>query len=197
MRSPPSKCYGLRLCIAVVAIIVPAGVMAQTLFPVFPPGHSMTDGNSFSTIPFTASSNTVRFQQVYSADGFIAQAGNVPYLIRSVAFRMDAGRPAFGSTFPDFHLTISTTSRGIDGLSTSFADNVGADVMDIFPRGAFSYAGDPSGSGGFSSILLPTPFYYDPSQGNLLLDFRNFGGEARSMGNRHSSALRTLMPPMF
>jgi len=53
--------------------------------------------------------------------------------------------------------------------------------MDIVPRGPFTY--NSSGGGGpFSFIFLPTPFYYDPSQGNLLLDFRNFGGGTTSYG---------------
>ena len=35
--------------------------------------------------------------------------------------------------------------------------------------------------------MFTTPFYYDPSQGNLLLDIRNFGGGSTSWG----------VPPFF
>ncbi len=147
---------------------------AQNFLPIFPPGHSTTDGNSFSTIPFSGGASTVRFQQIYDASGFVAQGGTIPYLIRSINFRVDAGRPGFGSQFPDFQINLSTTSRSIDGLSSLFTDNVGADDTAIVARGSFSFAVNSVGD--FNSIFLTTPFYYDPSRGNLLLDIRNFGG---------------------
>jgi len=155
---------------------------AQNYIPTFPPGHSSTDGNSFSTIPFSAGSNTVRFQQVYDAAGFIAERGNIPYLIHQISFREGAGRrEGFSSHFTDFQVNLSTTVRTVDGLSLSFAENVGTAERVIVPRGSFRIG--VSVAVPFSAVIsLPTPFLYDPSQGNLLLDIRNFGGGATFWG---------------
>jgi hypothetical protein len=151
-------------------------VRGQNFSPIFPPGHFSTDGNSVSIIPFTGSSNSVRFQQVFDAEGFIAQGGNAPYLIRSISFREDEARQRFFfSHFPDFQINLSTTSRSIDGLSPIFSENVGVDDTSIIPRGPFEL-GVRSGPSFGVIINLPRPFLYDPSQGNLLLDVRNFGG---------------------
>src|SRR6266498_3020733 len=50
------------------------------------PGPS--EGNSFSTIPFTGS-DSIRFQQVYGAAGFTALGIPGPFLIRHLDFRLD------------------------------------------------------------------------------------------------------------
>ncbi len=155
---------------------------AQNFRPIFPPGHSTTDGNSFTTIPFSGGASTVRFQQVYDASGFIAEGGNIPYLIRAISFREDSSHMnGFSSDFPSFQINLSTTSRSVDGLSSTFADNVGLNETAIVPQGPF-HLGVSSG-GNFTAIIgLPSPFYYDPSQGNLLLDIRNFGGGNTTWG---------------
>jgi len=153
---------------------------AQNYFPVIP-GRLADD--SFSTIPFSGGSNTVRFQQIYDAADFVEEGGSRPFLIQLIAFREDAGRQeGFSSDFPDFQINLSTTSRAVDGLSPIFADNVGSDDRAVVARGSF-HIGVSSG-GGFSAVigLAAAPFYYDPSQGNLLLDIRNFGGGRTGWG---------------
>jgi hypothetical protein len=153
---------------------------AQNYLPVIP-GRLADD--SFSTIPFSGGSNTVRFQQVYDAAGFIEEGGNRPFLIQLIAFREDAGRrEGFFSSFPDFQINLSTTSRAVDALSPILANNVGADDRAVVPRGPFQIG--VSSGGGFTAFigLAAAPFYYDPSQGDLLLDIRNFGGGRTGWG---------------
>ena len=75
-------------------------------------------------------------------------------------------------TFRDAELWISTTSK--DTVSTVFADNHGSDKTLVF-QGDYTYSllggGPPQGPHDFADgMRFQTPFYYDPSQGNLLIE---------------------------
>jgi hypothetical protein len=160
-----------------------SSALAQSVVNIFPAFPNLSEGNTFSTIPFSTGPDTTRFQQIYSASGFTAFGHDGPFLIRAIFFSEDAGHlNGFSSNFPDFQINLSTTSRQVDGLSATFADNVGANDTAVIPRGSF-HIGVSSGSR-FTAIigLAANPFYYDPSQGNLLLDIRNFGGGTTSWG---------------
>ena len=66
-----------------------------------------------------------------------------------------------------------------DGLSTTFDDNVGADAMVVW-SGPITYGsantGPVGGPRNFDIIMtFTTPFLYDPSMGNLLVEFRSTG----------------------
>jgi hypothetical protein len=69
--------------------------------------------------------------------------------------------------------------RSPDGLSSVFADNVGANAVTIY-SGAASFGGlyqpgaNPQPFGQY--IQATSPFWYIPSQGNLLLDIAGAGG---------------------
>jgi hypothetical protein len=81
----------------------------------------------------------------------------------------------------DIQINLSTTALGPDGLSATFAGNVGADDTVVYRRGALTLssagAGPPGGPRDFDiTVALTTPFLYDPARGNLLLDVRLFGG---------------------
>ena len=157
--------------------------VAQTgpfLTPTFPNG---SEGNSFSTVPFSGGPDSVRFQQIFDFQGLTIAGYSGPFLVSTILFREDGGRLAgFSSQFPDFQVNLSTTTRSADGLSSVFAENAGANDTVVVPRGAF-HIGVNSG-GGFTALIgfASNPFYYDPSQGNLLLDIRNFGGGGTSWG---------------
>lgn len=117
-----------------------------------------------------------RLQQLYSSDGFSDLALSGGGTISSIFFRVDAtdGR-SFHSTIPSFQLNISTTARSVDGLSAVFEENVGANDMIAIGPTSISIAG--LGGGGSTSFdigfdLREHPFFYNPADGNLLLDFR-------------------------
>ena len=59
---------------------------------------------------------------------------------------------------------MSTTSAAVDGLDPTLANNIGQDNTVVF-EGSL-----PGLSGGVMSLILSTPFTYDPTQGNLLMD---------------------------
>jgi hypothetical protein len=147
---------------------------AQAEILTVPSELSSTEGNVNNVNPFTFSG---RNQQVFAASEFVFLSQ--PAFITKISFRPDAifGRP-FSATIPNIQIALSTTSARVDRLSATFANNIGADETVVF-TGALSlssaFTGSATGPKDFDiSINLQTPFLYDPSLGNLLLDVRNF-----------------------
>lgn len=143
---------------------------------VVPNDWSSAFGNTGNLFPLFSSS-PIRYQQVYDASQF-AHLRNGGGLINRIAFRGHASIP-FTGTVPQLQVNLSTTTKTPDGLSSTFANNVGADDAQVF-SGAFQTAvtstGDPTN---FEVVVnLTTPFFYDPNKGNLLLDVRNSQGGA-------------------
>jgi hypothetical protein len=156
-------------------------------FVVVPNELANVEGNRSMGGPFTGPDapgpggefwDSVRYQQVYDASQFAAVRPEGEF-ITAIYFRADspAGYP-FGVVLRDVVMSLSTTSKGPDNLSTNFDENVGPDAVVIFPRGQFE-----SGSGytpgyspqTFQMDIIPTPwFFYRPSAGNLLLDVKVF-----------------------
>jgi hypothetical protein len=89
---------------------------------------------------------------------------------------------AFTATIPNLQINLSTTSQEPNYLSSTFAQNVGADEAVVFqgPLTVSSrFVGPTNGPKEFDIIIpLTTPFMYDPTRGNLLIDFRNTSGSS-------------------
>ena len=93
---------------------------------------------------------------------------------------------------PDIQINLSTTSATDDNLSLTFANNVGITDTIVFARGPLSlssaFTGSANGPKDFDIVItLTTPFFYDPSMGNLLMEVRNFGGGQTSFFDATSS----------
>jgi hypothetical protein len=143
---------------------------------VVPNANAAAEGNTNNIRPFvsaTGSNGGLRYQQVYSASQFGAFAG-APRQITQIAFRNDGtfGQP-FAVTLPSANVHLSTTTQAPDALSTTFAANVGPDDTAVYDAAlplASSNTGSPRN---FDIVItLTTPFTYNPSTGNLLLDIR-------------------------
>lgn len=143
---------------------------------VVPNALASVEGNSNNAFPFIP--DPLRSQQVYEASQFAGFDG--PLLLTRIAFRPDAADGApHAWEVPEVRINLSTTQRAADGLSTTFADNLGSDDTEVY-RGALSLAtADLAGPGGTRVfdilITFAVPFLYDPARGNLLLDIRSFG----------------------
>src|SRR5258707_6677827 len=113
---------------------------------------------------------TIRYQQVYAASDFQAQ---VPTggLITEIWFRA-YGTDFFG-TLPHVEISLSTTAKSVDGLSSTFAENVGADST-VVVNGSIALSSNDAGVPFTTRIALSQPFHYNPSAGNLLLDIRDY-----------------------
>ena len=163
------------------------GVAEADIMVVVPLSDTAIEGNSDNFFPFSAIppvAPSMRYQQVYGATDFVPAVLFGPQYITQVAFRPDGDfrfANAFSSTISSIQIDLSTTSTAPDGLSTTFANNVGADDTVVFPKGPLplssSDTGPARGPKDFDIVVnLQTPFRYDPTQGNLLLDVRNFSG---------------------
>ncbi len=110
---------------------------------------------------------TLEYQQVYGAGNFSGLGDLVT--ITGLTFFNDNFVP--GSIAPaDYTISLSTTSAAVDGLDSTFANNLGADNAVFF-------------SGALGGLIGPTnqftitgaPFTYDPTTGNLLLTVTSDG----------------------
>jgi len=112
-----------------------------------------------------------RYQQLNSAAEFGAIAA--PTLITQIAFRAGPTANPFTHTVADLQINLSTAA--VTPLSGTFDTNVGIDDTIVY-AGALAMDVVSLKTGGVRpwEILIPltTPFLYDPSAGDLLLDVR-------------------------
>jgi len=145
---------------------------------VVPNGLANVEGNSSMADPFNSTS--FRFQQVFDASQF-AFLGSGTARIDQISFRIDgASTSDVILFFGDGSVTLSTTQKKPDSLSPVFADNRGLDAVTVF-NNALSFGGlrQPSTAPyDFHATLGgTTPFYYSPSQGNLLIEIAGVAGQ--------------------
>jgi hypothetical protein len=123
-----------------------------------------------------------RIQQVFPAEDFAA-LGNKPHWLVNDTFRTDQSQTRPSTLhYPDNEFRYATTQRGPNNLSTRFADNLGSDFKHFY-RGPWTLVADAQDPGpgpkefyksSYASGV--TPYLYDPSKGNLLLDVIGWGG---------------------
>lgn len=169
---------GLACRLALVSVLAcGAGLPAQATVIVVPNGSAAVEGNINNSAPFANFS--LRYQQVFDSGQFSALSG--PGLITRIAFRPDSQfGNAFSTVIADVRIDLSTTGASPDGMSATFANNVGADNTTVFSGALSLSSADVAGPGNtraFDIIIdLTTPFLYDATLGDLLLDIRNFSG---------------------
>jgi len=144
---------------------------------VVPNNLTNVEGNFNNEWPFSGGGSQ-RYQQVYVSSQFAP----LPQFITQIAFRPDGVfGGAFSGTIANVQIDLSTTSAMPNGLSLTFADNVGPNdtVVHSGPLTLSSaFTGPTGGPKDFDIVInLQTPFLYAPSAGNLLLDVRNLSGE--------------------
>jgi hypothetical protein len=171
-----------RRCSLIAVMALCAFPMASSAqFIVAPNNLANHLGNLENRSPIGTLGN-YRYQQVYAASQFSALSG--PTLLTQIAFRPSIIGDPFYAYFPSLTIKFSTTSKNPDFLVNTFANNIGPDEVTVFSGGITLSSAGFSGSGGPSFIPSPfdviinftTPFLYDPSQGNLLMDTLNLNG---------------------
>lgn len=178
----------LLMCALSFALDAPA---AHADLIVSPGLQTSVEGNIFNGFPFNIGMSSLRYQQVYAASDFSTLL--VPQLITQIAFRPDASSRAFNSTLSDIQINFSTTTAAPDMLSNTFSSNVGLNDTIVYNRGMLPLSSASTGPAGgpkdFDILInLNTPFLYNPSAGNLLLDVRNFGGGITTQFDAQSTA---------
>lgn len=142
---------------------------------VVPNGLMSVQGDTGNLFPLF-SQQPIRYQQIYDKSQF----GGSPQIINSIAFRAHSPGVPFSGSVPQLQVSLSTTAKAPDALSSTFADNVGADTTQVF-NGPLAVAANnsstPGAVNGFDIVItFTTPFPYDPAKGNLLVDVRNLQG---------------------
>jgi len=146
-----------------------------TLQVVVPNGFAGVEGNSASGDLFRTSSST--FQQIYSASAF-SFLGGATGRIDGIAFRFDgADRQSFIGDWPSISVLLSTGSREPDSLSTRYGENAGSDAVIVYGGSLSIVAPDFPGVRPFQVVIpFSTPFFYDPSRGNLTVSIAASSG---------------------
>lgn len=149
-----------------------------------PNGFAGTDATGSQSGPFVDTDRT--FQYVYAASQFAGLAG---HLITGMAFRANNSetgtKPSQAMNFAHYDIQLSDSVFTPGNLSTTFANNIGANVVTVrsgaltVPAGSFPTGGNPNVFG--FVIQFSTPYLYDgqdllvtlrhTGQGNAGLDF--------------------------
>src|SRR5580704_9366006 len=111
---------------------------------IVPNEWSTAQGDAGNLFPLF-SSKPIRYQQVFDASQFsrLTPGGG---LINRIAFRGHGPGVPFTGTVPQLQVNLSTTQKSPDGLSSTFADNVGPDDTRVFSgpfQTAVTFTRDP------------------------------------------------------
>jgi len=145
----------LVLCLALWLCALP--LMADVINIGTPP-----DPGSGNCFPFGCAYNA-EYQQVYGSSDF----NTGPILIGAIEFyntQYDSG--ATQTPAGTYTISLSTTQYGVNNITGNFNQNKGPDNTQVF-SGSINQAWQ---FGNMLHIGFSTPFAYDPSKGNLLLD---------------------------
>jgi hypothetical protein len=162
---------------------------------VVPNANATAPGNSDNRFPFLVNGG-MRYQQVFASSQFSA-FGGAPQLISEIDLRNGIFvNQAFTATIPNITIALSTTTKAPDGLSATFADNVGAGNTLVYSGPltlSSTNANLPDGTKVFDvAIKFQTPFLYDPTKGNLLLDVDNLTGANSNVGTDFFDAVNLV-----
>lgn len=127
------------------------------------------------TAPFNLPS---RYQQLYDKSEFAAF--KTPVQITALAFRPVEDQEAQGHKIDRIQLRLSTFKQNPAAFSPVFDQNIGRDELILFDGPLTLRTRMRRGSGNTlqCDIVVPLskPFVYNPAEGSLLLDIRNYTG---------------------
>jgi hypothetical protein len=170
-------CPIVFLFVAFTFVAGPFEICAVGAQIIAPPGLENVDGSSrryVNDIPDTQPNDVfLRHQELFLASEFDALQPN-QNVIRAIRWRPDISKPAGSTPFSRVELYLSTTSATPGGgLSSTLDDNVGTDATLVYDAPltlvATEGTGDPARP--FEYVIeFETPYTYDSSAGNLLID---------------------------
>jgi hypothetical protein len=174
--------------------LLPAG-QARAGLIVVPNANATAPGNIDNRFPFLVDGG-MRYQQVFASSQFSAFGGG-PQLITEMDLRNGIFlNQAFTATIPSINISLSTTALPPDGLSSTFANNTGTGTTLVYSGPLTLSSTNAAGPGGTHvfdvAIHFQTPFLYDPTQGNLLLDVDNLSGATSNVGTDFFDAVNVL-----
>jgi hypothetical protein len=167
----PHGTFGTAQIVGNVRTILGAVAPVVAPSPIVVPGNlGSTEGNYASSYPFTE--QEMRYQQIYDASQFGAGG-----YITALRFRRDASTAPFTTTDPNIRIDLAYAATTVAGLSSTFANNIGSGDQIVY-NGSLTLSSTGTGSPNPFDIVIPlsSPFAYDPTKGNLLMDVRMLSG---------------------
>jgi hypothetical protein len=141
-------------CLVLCLVALP--VLADTIIIGNP-----ADPGSGNEFPFGSAYNA-EYQQVYASSSFSSAIQISDLYLYNTQFNSGATSTPSGT----YTVNLSTTSYGVNTITGNFAQNEGANETQVF-NGSISQAWN---FGNTLDIHFTTPFTYDPTGGNLLVD---------------------------
>lgn len=160
------------IAICAVSVAVASYVSAQEIAIVHPPEFENMEGDQASG----TGANAGRMQVLLQGGAHFAGLPDTHRTLTGFRWRPDSSVSSPEShIWNDFELRVSTTSQSLDDMSTRFSENIGPDELLVL-EGPITTAtmneGPRAGPKEFDIAFdFDTPFHYDPTAGNLLLDF--------------------------
>ena len=111
--------------------------------------------------PFGCTDWQPEYQQIYDSSAFSSEISINSLTFYNTVF--DSGN--YDANYGTYNIWLSTTSAGVDNLSSVASDNYGIDNTLVY-SGSLTGVGQ---FGGSMDIILDTVFDYDFTQGNLLM----------------------------
>jgi len=179
--------------IATAAGLVMTATTTAQLTHTIPNGTATRAGNTSNAFPWgsdAAGWPGLRLMAVYGSVNFTAATPpiTVPIVISRLKWRVQDGTQSWsGGTFATASVSLSTAAVSWSSVTTNFATNHGPDLTLAYQGPVTVVGGTSNGVGVVPpyvvDIHLTTPFVYDPSHGDLVIDvdypgFTNFTGGA-------------------
>ena len=162
--------------LAIAATLMADCALAQPIQIVTPNAYEFVEGELDSSVGNLGGFN---YQQIFPAADFDALPPTGGWITAGY-FRPGESVDQSGSaTYDDLIVKLSTTTKEPDELTLDFATNHGDDVMTVLNGPAVistNNQGPDEGPKVFDYKFVYEPFYYDPGQGNLLLEATSSSG---------------------
>jgi hypothetical protein len=159
---------------------------AQAGSVVIPNANASANGSSEQFIPFGENGTTFEFQWAINASQLGTMSGN---LVTGIGFRLAAGQSSVGASMMNtFDLQLSSSNNPIGALSTTYANNIGANVVTVY-NSSLSLPGLTGGAGPnpFFLINFTTPYLY--AGGDLLVTLISSSNSSFAVDANHVDSL--------
>lgn len=172
----------------IIGFLVAALASARAISLIVPNGNALTEGGYDNEYPFGDLDTPLRYQQVYDSSQFQLLGTNGGYF-NSVAFRYGGSYNTTPMIYNGLTITLCTTTQLVDHLTTNYTSYMGADSMVVYSGKYTNGVTAPPADGHLHPWPFPmvipfsTPFFYNPTNGNLLIDIQITGNSGLSTGN--------------
>jgi hypothetical protein len=171
------KKLGIKLVAGLVTLFFQiGGFCATTNQSVVPVGLENVEGSTRDSF-FKQGSPAER--NVLISTAALPPSWTTALLITGISFRVDQQpfATAFDAVVPRIEMRFSTSSKTVDTMGATYAQNAGPDSVLVFAHDSFRlFSGGGAGPNPFGlEFKLDQPFHYDPAQGNLLYNLKTFG----------------------